>query len=84
MTWMMMVVVMQLKIKMIWGGSLKMNGSRVVHSAVGHENALSPMSQNVTLTKPNPFGPAVSERSLRSLKETDGSEPSIYFTLLSF
>ena len=33
---------------------------------------LSPLSQNVTLTNPNLFGPAVSEHSLQSLKETDG------------
>jgi hypothetical protein len=48
----------------------------VVVGEVGQEISPSPMSQSVTSTKPNPFGPAVSERSLRSLKETDGSEPS--------
>ena len=37
--------------------------------------SLSSMSQSVTSTKPSPFGPAVSEQSLRSLKETAGSEP---------
>ena len=37
---------------------------------------LSPLSQSVTSTNPNLFGPAVSEHSLWSLKETDGSEPS--------
>ena len=37
--------------------------------------SLSPMSQSVTSTKSSPFGPAVSEQSLRSLKETAGSEP---------
>ena len=34
-----------------------------------HEIFQSPMSQSVTSTNPNPFGPAISERSLRSLKE---------------
>jgi len=33
------------------------------------EISLSPVSQNVTSTKLNPFGPAVSERSVRSLKK---------------
>ena len=33
------------------------------------------MWQSVTSTNPNLFSPAVSERSLRSLKETAGSEP---------
>ena len=31
----------------------------------------------MTSTKSCPFGPAVSERSLRSSKETAGSEPSV-------
>ena len=38
--------------------------------------SLSPMSQSVTLTKSSPFGPAISEQSLWSLKETAGSEPT--------
>ena len=40
------------------------------------EITLSPMSQSVTSTNLIPFGPAVSEQSLRSLKETDGSDHS--------
>ena len=39
------------------------------------EISLSPVSQSVTSTKLNPFGPAISERSLQSLKETVGHEP---------
>ena len=40
------------------------------------EISLSPMSQSVTSTRLHPFGPAVSERSLQSLKETVGHEPT--------
>ena len=39
--------------------------------------SLSPMSQSVTSSKSSPFGPAVSEQSLWSLKEMAGSEPRL-------
>ena len=39
--------------------------------------SLCRMSQSVTSSKPSPFGPAISEQSLRSLKETASSEPTV-------
>ena len=58
---------------------IRWRDGRVICSRCSRTNeiSLSTMSQSVTSTKPNPFGPAVSECSLRSLKETDGSEPII-------
>ena len=52
------------------------DGTYCWHIYQFHEISLSPVWQNVTSTKPNPFGPAISERSLRRLKETAGHEPT--------
>jgi hypothetical protein len=43
---------------------MKRNDSKVAVHTELDEISPSPMSQNVTSTKPNLFGPAVSERSL--------------------